>query len=181
MANLSKLTSRDAFLEAMTEFDQLGREAFLQRHGYQHANSVFVKHEGKLYDQRAIIGVAYGKQYPDEGPLDPKTFCGGLRTGRKLLVPLGFEVRQSGNSLGTITGAPILQVRVAGTQPGQSVKPATKRHATGGGRLANSSANAENCRRNGQIFEALAKLALQKAGFAEVRNLNEIRQNFPGF
>ena len=92
MAHLSKLTSRDAVLAAMAEYDQLGREAFLELHGYQHANGVFVKHEGRPYDQRAIIGVAYGKQYPDEGPLDPATFRGGLRTGKKFLVPLGFDV-----------------------------------------------------------------------------------------
>jgi hypothetical protein len=91
-ADLSRLTSKKAVLDAMAEFDRLGRDRFLEEYGYHRAKSVFVRYQGKTYDQRAIIGVAYGKQYPSEGPLDRSTFWGGRRTGIRLLTRHGFEV-----------------------------------------------------------------------------------------
>jgi hypothetical protein len=36
--------------------------------------------EGREYDTKAIAGVAYGNDHPDEGPLAASAFSGGLGT-----------------------------------------------------------------------------------------------------
>ncbi len=87
-------------LEAIDEFDRIGRDAFLERYGYQRSNSRFIKFNGKLYDQRPIIGVSYGKQHPEEGPLDRDRFKGAKKAGLARLVPLGFEIVELKNGKG---------------------------------------------------------------------------------
>ena len=61
---LSDLTSREAVIEALEEFDRLGREAFLQKYGFGEGRSYFVVWNGNRYDSKAIAGVAHGHQYP---------------------------------------------------------------------------------------------------------------------
>ena len=71
MAGLSDLSDKSAVLQAMTEYDELGRDAFLARYGYGPARSYFVVHDGRRYDSKAIAGVAHGKPFPTEGSLAP--------------------------------------------------------------------------------------------------------------
>ena len=92
MAGLSDLSDKSAVLQAMTEYDELGRDAFLARYGYGPARSYFVVHDGKRYDSKAIAGVAHGKQFPTEGLLAPHDFSGGDATVKTKLEQLGFEV-----------------------------------------------------------------------------------------
>jgi hypothetical protein len=68
---LSDLTSRQAVLDAIAEFDRLGREAFLEKSGYGPARRCFLEYDGRLYGSKAIVGVAYGYQYHDHGSLRP--------------------------------------------------------------------------------------------------------------
>jgi hypothetical protein len=89
---LSELSSRDAVLAAIKEFDNLGREAFLKKHGFGPARQFFVEHGSQRYDSKAIAGVAYGYQFPDRGPLKPSEFSGGEETVRHVLEQLGFKV-----------------------------------------------------------------------------------------
>lgn len=88
--SVSLLTSRDAVLDAIGEWDALGREAFLQKYGYGSAKSYFVQHNGRAYDSKAIAGVAVGKQFPDRGALRNNEFSGGESVKQKL-ESLGFE------------------------------------------------------------------------------------------
>ncbi|GAA4717160.1 DUF3578 domain-containing protein [Sphingomonas lutea] len=88
--SVNLLTSREAVLEAIREWDELGRSAFLQKYGYGSAKSYFVQHDGKAYDSKAIAGVAVGKQFPDRGPLRNDEFSGG-EVVRQKLSALGFE------------------------------------------------------------------------------------------
>ena len=53
---LSDLTFRAAVLEAIDEFDRIGRDAFLERYGYSPARRYFFEFDGKLYDSKAIVG-----------------------------------------------------------------------------------------------------------------------------
>jgi hypothetical protein len=53
---LSDLTDRSAVLQAIAEYDQLGRESFLARYGFGPARSYFLLHNGKRYDSKAIAG-----------------------------------------------------------------------------------------------------------------------------
>jgi EVE domain len=97
---LSELTSRDAVLAAIKEFDGLGREAFLKKHGFGPARQFFIEHGSQRYDSKAIAGVAYGYQFPDRGPLKPSEFSGGEETVGHVLEQLGFKV-SDGLSIGT--------------------------------------------------------------------------------
>ena len=70
---LGLLTSRDAVLAAINEFDQLGREAVLRKYGFGPAKAFFVEQGGRLYDSKALAGTAVGFQHPERGPLRPRT------------------------------------------------------------------------------------------------------------
>jgi hypothetical protein len=94
---LSELTSRDAILSAMREFDELGRERFLDKYGFGPARRYLVEYEGKRYDAKAIVGAAYGVQFPQKGQLRSEDFSGGERTVRALLEKLGFSVETRGS------------------------------------------------------------------------------------
>ena len=47
---------------------------------------------GQWCDSKAIVGVAFGYQFPDEGPLKPTDFSGGEATVVPRLQQLGFDV-----------------------------------------------------------------------------------------
>jgi MoxR-like ATPase len=90
---LEELTSRDAVLEAIAEFDQIGREAFLAKYGYGGSKRYRIVHDDGDYDLKAIAGAAYGFQFPEEGPLPRGAFGSGRRSTVPKLESLGFEVR----------------------------------------------------------------------------------------
>lgn len=86
-----QLLSRRAVLQAMEEYDR-GEMAFLDRYGYGEADTYFLRHEGRAYASKAILGVAYGYQYPDRGPLKHDQFSGGKAGAARHLSMLGFDV-----------------------------------------------------------------------------------------
>jgi hypothetical protein len=61
--------TQDAVLAAMQECDRLGRDAFLEKHGFDRARDYVVVHDGKEYDSKAIYAVAYDALHPDEAPI----------------------------------------------------------------------------------------------------------------
>ncbi|WP_428515473.1 MrcB family domain-containing protein [Roseovarius sp.] len=75
----------------MDEFDRLGREDFLKKHGFKSANQYFVKRDGRLYDSKAIYGVAHQIQFPEQGLKRSPDFSGGERQVQGPLEALGFE------------------------------------------------------------------------------------------
>ena len=85
--------SRDAVLQAMREFDELGRDAFLEKYGFWHAKYWFLVQDGKEYDSKAIYGVAVGIDDPERGVQN--NFSGGESTVVRRLRSLGFEVRNT--------------------------------------------------------------------------------------
>jgi hypothetical protein len=89
---LSDLTSREAVVDAMREFDSLGREAFLKKYDFGEAREYFLREKNRLYDSKSIVGVAYGLQYPTLGPLRASDFSGGEASVKKALERLGFTV-----------------------------------------------------------------------------------------
>jgi 5-methylcytosine-specific restriction enzyme B len=90
--SLRLLTSRDAVLAAIDEFDRLGREAFLAKYGFQPARAYFVEHDGRRYDSKALAGAAVGFEHPERGPLRAAEFAGGEQTVRRKLEGLGFRM-----------------------------------------------------------------------------------------
>ena len=89
---ISDLTSRAAVQEAMAEFRDLGREAFLAKYGFGPALQYYVEYRGRLYDSKALAGVAYGKQYPSRGTYTADRFTGGAQTAVATLRKLDFRV-----------------------------------------------------------------------------------------
>lgn len=87
--------TRESVLEAIAEFDRLGRKAFLAKYGYGPALTYRLRHERRLYDPKAILGVAYGLQH-DCPPLRPWEFSGGAEHCARLLARLGFAVLHQG-------------------------------------------------------------------------------------
>lgn len=90
----AEAVSRVAVLAAMDEFDGLGREAFLEKYGFGPAKEYVAIRDGSQYDSKALYGVAYGIENPDEGPLRTNQFSGGEGTVVRRLQDLGFEVRR---------------------------------------------------------------------------------------
>ena len=90
--SLSELTDPNAILTAVREYDAIGQEAFLAKYGYGPARRYQLEYAGRRYDSKAIVGAAYGYQFPDRGPLAASEFAGGEATVRPLLERLGFTV-----------------------------------------------------------------------------------------
>lgn len=59
MVSYSDLTDRAAVHWAVSEFDRLGRDAFLERFGFGVAREDFLVVNGFLYDSKAIFAAAY--------------------------------------------------------------------------------------------------------------------------
>jgi hypothetical protein len=97
-SNLSRLQSSAAVQRALAEFSTLGRTAFLARYGYGKSRDFLVRNpaNGELCDSKAIVGAAFGFQYPGEGPLKPADFSGGEATVAPKLQSPGFEVVRIG-------------------------------------------------------------------------------------
>lgn len=86
--------ARWAVVAALDEFARIGRDAFLQKYHFGPARDFFVIHptSGEACDSKAIVGAAYGLQYPERGPLRHQDFSGGRATVVKLLKGLGFDL-----------------------------------------------------------------------------------------
>ena len=93
--SLDLLTDPAAVHATLDEYDQIGGEAFLARYGYGRSRSYFVVRDGRMYESKAIAGVAVGKQHPERGPLAFDEFSGGEATVQKKLEALGFKVWRS--------------------------------------------------------------------------------------
>ena len=89
---LGDLTSRQAVLDAVAEFDRLGRDAFLGKYGFGKARDYFLVVDGRRYDSKAIVGAAHGFQFPNQGPLTAADFSGGENTVARRLGELDFDV-----------------------------------------------------------------------------------------
>lgn len=91
MSRADNLTSREAVLEAIAEYDKLGREAFLQKYGFDRSRYFILAYEGKEYDSKPLVGAGYAFQFPDAEPLRAGDFNGGAET-RRVLEGLGFAI-----------------------------------------------------------------------------------------
>jgi 5-methylcytosine-specific restriction protein A len=77
--------------QALDEFDEIGRERFLQRYRVGAARGWYVLRTGRKYDAKAVLAAAHGK-LPGRRPLTAKEFHGGLASVGPLRK-LGFEVQ----------------------------------------------------------------------------------------
>jgi hypothetical protein len=98
MSQLSQLRSPAAVQATIDEFVQLGRTRFLERYGFGKSRDFLVRDPktGTDCDSKAIAGVAFGKQFPDQGPLTADSFSGGEATVVPALTDLGFTIIRIG-------------------------------------------------------------------------------------
>jgi 5-methylcytosine-specific restriction enzyme A len=82
--------NRQAVLAAVAAFDRLGRDKFLEEHGFGPAKAYFLDYNGRLYDSKAIVGVAHG--ISGDRPWRAEDFTGGDKTVAERLRALGFTV-----------------------------------------------------------------------------------------
>lgn len=81
---LSDLT-REGVLRTIAECQRVGREVFLDEHGYKPAKIyVLLDEDDREYDSKAIAGVACG--------MTPDEFSGGAQTVERALADCGFTV-----------------------------------------------------------------------------------------
>ncbi|MER7662989.1 HNH endonuclease signature motif containing protein [Streptomyces sp. NPDC096193] len=92
---IQDLTDAGAVEKALAEFDDLGGLAFRKRYKFGPSTQYFLSHAGRLYDAKAIAGVAYGYQHPATGALNNKQFDGGEAATNKVLRRLGFTIVDS--------------------------------------------------------------------------------------
>jgi putative restriction endonuclease len=92
---IQDLTSAAAVEKSLAEYDGVGGKAFRGRHGFGSSTQYFIFHGDRLYDAKAIAGVAYGYQHPADGPLSNRQFSGGEAATNRVLRALGFMVLDS--------------------------------------------------------------------------------------
>lgn len=98
--SLGHVSDADAIRAAAKECDELGQEAFLEKYGFA-ATRYVVEISGKQYPGKAVVAVAHGIQFPDEGPLQASQFAGGQQTTNRILGRLGFMVVDSRSGAAT--------------------------------------------------------------------------------
>jgi 5-methylcytosine-specific restriction protein A len=89
--------TREGVDRAIAEFDQIGRQAFLDKYGFGEARTHFLAIGDRRYDSKAIVGAAHAYSRAGQGPLPPSDFSGGEATVRPTLERLGFTVINVGN------------------------------------------------------------------------------------
>ncbi|MEU7872805.1 HNH endonuclease [Dactylosporangium sp. NPDC049140] len=82
--------TRAAVLEAVADFGQRGSDEFLRVHGFGPAKAYFLNYNDRLYDSKAIFGVAHG--ISGDRPWRSEDFTGGDKTVAERLRVLGFAV-----------------------------------------------------------------------------------------
>lgn len=92
----AKLT-KQAVMSAIAEFDSKSRRSFLNEYGFRGARDYFLVVDGKNYDSKAIVAVAY-KYTPVGRALTPYELIGGKSDTAKQLQELGFVVTAPGEN-----------------------------------------------------------------------------------
>ncbi|MER7348849.1 HNH endonuclease [Streptomyces aurantiacus] len=92
---IQDLSSSTAVEAAIAEFDSMGGVAFRSLYGFGPSTQYYVSHGDRLYDAKAIAGVAYGYQHPSHGTLPREEFSGGESGANPVLRALGFAVLDS--------------------------------------------------------------------------------------
>jgi hypothetical protein len=77
--------------QAVAEYDRLGQDEFLAHYGFGRATAYLLIVDGKVYDSKAILGVAY--RLATGKPMGPRDFSGGVQGAAGVLRRLGFDVQ----------------------------------------------------------------------------------------
>lgn len=83
-------------LAALDEYDQIGRDHFLRKYGFNPSRKYMIEHQGRRYDSKAIAGAAFGYLSVVAAPLQWDEFSGGMATVVPLMQRLGFKISETG-------------------------------------------------------------------------------------
>lgn len=91
--HMPRLTTTGSVRRAVAEYARLGRERFLETYGFGASRRYLLRLDGRLYESKAIVGVAF-KYETSDGPLRASQFSGGLGAmgAARQLQDLGFEI-----------------------------------------------------------------------------------------
>ncbi|WP_425956810.1 hypothetical protein [Xylanimonas sp. McL0601] len=117
MATFSAVT-RQHVLQAIAEYDDRGREAFLGVYGFQPSPTATFVHEGKTYDSKGVLGVAH--RYATGRAALSEELSGDDATA-DLLRKCGFDVAEA-------PGVPRVEARTTAARSAAS-RPAAARPA----------------------------------------------------
>lgn len=124
--SIRRLTSHGAVLAALRLHDELGAPEFLRRHGFGKSYRYQLVHNGREYDSKAVAGVAYGFQHPNEGALRSSEFSGGTSGAVYVLQRLGFGIQsQSPGAIATGSPRHCVAPAAAVASPAASTDPAS--------------------------------------------------------
>lgn len=101
---LRDLTDRSAVDESIAEFDQIGRDAFLEKYGFGEAREYFVVTDSGRYDSKAIFAAAWLREHGES--LTPSHFSGGRHGAGGRLLELGYTVESDDRRLVESTRVP---------------------------------------------------------------------------
>lgn len=91
MVDFSRVTP-PSVLQAVTEYDRVGQDEFLETHGFGRSRGYDLVIDGTAYDSKAILGVAHLHAH---GTLATSAeFSGGKYGAAKVLKDLGFDVTE---------------------------------------------------------------------------------------
>ena len=82
--------TREHVLAVLDEYDKIGREVFLTRHGFGTEREYVLWHDGRSYDSKAVLGVAYGRANGKIARSDD--FTGGKSGAVRILGDLNFTI-----------------------------------------------------------------------------------------
>ncbi|MGN8247062.1 hypothetical protein ACTHAM_000734 [Cellulomonas soli] len=93
--------SKQHVLQAITEYDDRGREEFLQLYGFAPSHEHTLVHEGRSYDARALLGLAH--RFATGRLASSDEFDSGPEAAVAILRKRGFEVTEPA---GVVRAAP---------------------------------------------------------------------------
>lgn len=128
MASLKNVT-RESILQALSEYDAIGADAFHTKHGTAASNKYVLRHDGKDYPSKAIIAAA--------GGVSPKDFSGGPARLESIISRCGFKLGQLAFGFAAaLTTLAATTAKAEPSQPSVSVAGAAVYFASGSSRPA---------------------------------------------
>src|SRR4051812_16942312 len=92
------LITSTAVHKAIEECDRLGEVVFLKKYGFRRSRKFPFYYKGVPYASKAILLVAYGFQYPAEGPIGAYDGISGGQHILDRLHELGFDSDDGGQT-----------------------------------------------------------------------------------
>lgn len=90
MTRIKKLTDRHAVDDALVEFDEIGREAFLDKYGFGKSTEYFLVDDRGHYDSKPVFAAAYLREHGVH--LGNDDFSGGVSGAAAWLEELGYAI-----------------------------------------------------------------------------------------